>query len=136
MMLIRRVWKDCDMNSDTKRPGENTDFDERANEDGYFAVKEHELIEEMRLKFHKAQAARREAEMATCPKCSGKFQKYAFLGLTLERCENCEGIWLNKGELDAILRQQARGPLAVFLDRCFAKNETQKNDSQGTPTPQ
>ena len=115
------------MKNETKGPGENPEFDERANEDGYFANKEHELIEDMRLKFQKAKAARREAEMATCPKCSGKFQKHQLLGCVVERCENCEGIWLNKGELDAILHQQARGPLAVFLDRCFGKNETPKN---------
>ena len=112
------------MKNETKRPEEP--FDERANEDGYFAAREHELIEDMRLEFHKIQAARREAEMATCPKCSGKLQKYPILGCLVERCESCEGLWLNKGELDAILRQQSRGPLAVFLDRCFAKTETPK----------
>jgi len=110
------------MKSETKHPEEK--FDERANEDSYFAAKEHELIEDMRLEFHKVQAARRDAAMATCPKCSGNFQKYPLLGRVVERCENCEGIWLNKGELDGILRQQARGPLAIFLDRCFAKTET------------
>lgn len=104
--------------------GEN--FDERANEDSYFAAKEHELIEEMKAEFHNTEAARREAAMATCPKCSGKFQNYQFMGFALERCENCEGIWLNKGELAGILRQRARGPLGVFLDRCFAKDETAK----------
>lgn len=114
------------MKSETTRTEEN--FDERANEDSYFAAKEHELIEDMRLEFHKAQAARREAEMATCPKCSGRFQKYPLLGCVVERCENCQGIWLNKGDLDGLLRQQARGPLALFLDRCFAKTETQKSD--------
>ena len=108
--------------SETKRPEEK--FDERANEDSYFAAKEHELIENLRIEFHKVQAARRDAAMATCPKCSGRFQKYPLLGFMLDRCENCEGIWLNKGELDGILRQQARGPLAIFLDRCFAKTET------------
>ena len=55
-------------------------FDERANEDSYFAAKEHELIENMRIEFHKVQAARRDAAMATCPKCSGKFRKYPLLG--------------------------------------------------------
>jgi Zn-finger nucleic acid-binding protein len=118
------------MKNETKRPGESPEFDEHANEDGYFANKEHELIEDMRLKFQKAKEARREAEMATCPKCSGKFQKYPLLGCVVERCENCEGIWLNKGELDAILHQQARGPLAVFLDRCFAKTEPLKSNQK------
>ena len=105
---------------------ESLKFDERANEDGYFAVKEQELIEGLKTEFQKDEADRREARMASCPKCSGKFEKYRFMGFVLERCENCEGIWLKKGELAGILRQQARGPLGVFLDRCFAKAEVAK----------
>lgn len=101
-------------------------FDEQANEESYFAVKEHELIEGLKTEFQKNEADRREAQMASCPKCSGKFEKYMFMGFVLERCENCEGIWLKKGELAAILRQQGRGPLGVFLDRCFSKSETGK----------
>ncbi len=114
------------MKSPADSDGEN--FDEHAHEDGYFAAKEHELLTDMRLEFHKAQAARRDAAQATCPKCAGRFHQHAVLGFTLERCDNCQGIWLNKGELDALLRQQRRGPLALFLDRCFAKTETGINN--------
>jgi len=112
-----------------KTPADNGGeaFDERANEDGYFAAKEHELIEDMRIEFHQANAAQREAELASCPKCSGKFHKYPLIGCVVERCDNCEGMWLNKGELEAMLRQQSLGPLAVFLDRCFAKTETRNH---------
>ena len=113
------------MNSETNRPEER--FDERAKEDCYFAMKEHELIEGMKAQYHNTEAARREAEMMSCPKCSGKFAKYKLMGFVLDRCENCEGIWLNKGELAGILRQQARGPLGVFLDRCFSKSTTQQS---------
>jgi len=112
------------MKSETNRPGEEPQFDERANEDSYFAVKEHELVDDMKAEHRKVEAARREAQMASCPKCSGKFAQYRFMGFDLERCEKCEGIWLNKGELAGILRQQARGPIGAFLDRCFAKDET------------
>jgi len=59
--------------------------------------------------------------MATCPKGSGKFMKYTVKGSVVERCESCEGIWLNKGELTEILRRQAGGPLGAFIERCFAK---------------
>jgi hypothetical protein len=111
------------MQSETHRPGDNLNFDERANEDGYFAVKEHELIEDMKADYRKDEAARREAQMTTCPKCSGHFAKYRLMGFDLDRCEDCGGIWLNKGELAGILRQQARGPLGAFLDRCFSKGE-------------
>ncbi len=109
------------MENQKNRLVESLNFDERANEDGYFAIKEHELIEEMRLEFHKAEAARRAAQLATCPNCSVRFEKYEFKGFVLDRCGSCEGIWLKKGELAGILRQQARGPLALFLDRCFPK---------------
>ena len=114
------------MKRETNRPEEK--FDERANEDSYFAAKEHELIEVLKTEFHNTEAARREAQMMSCPKCSGKFAKYKIMGVVLDRCDNCEGIWLNKGDLAGILRQQARGPLAVFLDRCFAKSETHEKN--------
>ena len=114
------------MKGETNRPGETPKFDEHANEESYFAAKEHELVEDMKTEFREAETALREAQMATCPKCSGKFAKYTVKGFVVERCESCEGIWLNKGELAGILRQQARGPLGVFLDRCFAKSETGK----------
>ena len=114
------------MKSETNRDAEKPQFDEHANEDSYFAVKEHELVDDMKTEHRKVEAARRETQMAICPKCSGKFAQYRFMGFDLERCEKCEGIWLNKGELAGILRQQARGPIGAFLDRCFAKDETGK----------
>ena len=104
------------------RSGEKLKFDERANEDTYFAAKEHELIEEMKTEFRKGEAAKREAQLISCPSCPGRLEPYGFLGFVLNRCENCEGIWLKKGELAKVLRQQARGPLGAFLDRCFSKD--------------
>lgn len=112
------------MNKETKREER---FDERANEDGYFALKEHELIEQMKSEHQTAKAAERQALMATCPKCSGRLATFAVKGLDVERCENCEGIWLNKGELAEILRRQAAGPLGAFIERCFAKVEVSKS---------
>ena len=107
------------MKSEKNRPEER--FDERANEDSYFAAKEHGLVEDMKTEFRKVEAAQRETQMATCPKCAGKFAKYTIKEVVVERCQSCQGIWLNKGELAGILRQQARGPLGAFLNRCFAK---------------
>jgi TFIIB-like protein len=109
------------MKSETRRPGDEPPFDEHANEDRYFTLKENELVEDMKFEFHKAEAARREAQMATCPKCSGQFAKYTVKGFVVERCERCEGIWLNKGDLAEILRRQEAGPLGAFIQRCFAK---------------
>jgi Zn-finger nucleic acid-binding protein len=115
------------MKRETTRAEEQPSFDEHANEDRYFATKEHQLIDELKFEFQSAEAARREAQMMTCPKCSGKLARHRILRFDLDRCKSCEGIWLNKGDLEAILRQQARGPLGVFLDRCFSRNESGKN---------
>ena len=114
------------MENDKDRFGEKVKFDERANEDSYFAVKEHELIGRMKAEFQKVEAARREGQIVNCPKCPGKLESYKFMDFVLDRCENCEGIWLDKGELEGILRKAVRGTLGAFLDRCFAKDETGK----------
>jgi Zn-finger nucleic acid-binding protein len=106
--------------------GETVKFDERANEDNYFAAKEYELVEGMKAEFQKVEAAGREGQIVNCPKCPGKLERCSFMGLVLDRCESCEGIWLEKGELKGILRKAARGPIGAFLDRCFAKDATGK----------
>ncbi|MGH7825871.1 MAG: zf-TFIIB domain-containing protein [Candidatus Binatia bacterium] len=116
------------MKNEKNRFGENVKFDERANEDKYFAVKDHERIEEMKAEFQKAETARREGQIVSCPTCPGKLEKYGFMGFVLRRCDRCEGIWLNKGDLDRILRKAVRGPLGAFLDRCFSKDETRKEE--------
>jgi len=106
--------------------GETVRFDERANEDNYFAAKEYELIQGMKAEFQKIEAARR--QIVNCPKCPGTLERYSFMGFVLDRCVSCEGIWLDKDELKGILRKAARGPLGAFLDRCFAKDEMGKRN--------
>lgn len=113
------------MKSETNRPEEK--FDERANEDSYFAAKEFDLIEAMRAEFQKAEITKRAGRILNCPKCPGKFASYKFMEFVLDRCDNCAGIWLDNGELEGILRSAARGPLGAFLDRCFSKVETSTN---------
>lgn len=116
------------MENDRDRSEEKLKFNERANEDSYFAVKEHELIGELKAEFHRDEAARREGRILNCPKCTGKLESYKFMDFVLDRCESCEGIWLDKGELEGIWRRAARGPLGAFLDRCFSKDERGKKN--------
>jgi len=110
------------MQKDTNQPEET--FDERANEDSYFATKEHELIEAMRAEFQRTEITKRAGRIVSCPKCSGKLASHKFMEFVLERCDSCAGIWLDQGELEGIVRSAARGPLGAFFDRCFAKIET------------
>jgi Zn-finger nucleic acid-binding protein len=115
------------MNSEKNRLGEKIEFDERANEDRYFSLKEHERIEEMKVDFQNAEAARHERQIGSCPTCLGELEKYGFMGFVLHRCDRCEGIWLRSAELRGIVRQAARGPLGALLDRCFSKNEPNRS---------
>lgn len=112
------------MNKEKNRLRKNVEFDERANEEGYFALKEHQRIEEMKAAFQETEKARREALAVRCPKCPGNLEKNSFMGFVLERCESCEGIWLSKDQLHGIVRQATRGRLGGFFDRCFAKEGT------------
>ena len=107
------------MNNDIHRPAEP--FDPHANEESFFALQEHELIEQMKREHQNSEEIKRQALAQSCPKCSGKLGRYSVKGLDVERCGNCEGIWLNKGELAEILRRHAGGALGVFLERCFSK---------------
>jgi Zn-finger nucleic acid-binding protein len=132
-LQLRKLYKSGDrvMENEKDRFDEKTPFVERAKEDTYFAAKEHELIEGMKAEFQKVEAARREGQIVNCPKCPGRLEKYRFMGFVLDRCESCEGIWLNKGELKGILRKAARGPLGAFVERYFPNVETGTKRSGG-----
>jgi len=114
------------MENKKNRLGE-PEFVERANEDFYFAAKDRELIEEMKGQAQNAEAALREERAMTCPKCAGKLQSYRFMQFVLDRCQSCEGIWLEKGELETILRRATLGPVGAFLERCFPKIRRMKS---------
>lgn len=45
----------------------------------------------------------------TCPKCHGVMRTYARGGLILELCEDCRGIFLDKGELERLIDVEGGG---------------------------
>src|SRR3954451_8832299 len=112
------------MTSERDRLGEMVAFDERANGEKYFVIKEHDRIEEMKTEFHRLQTAARQAQTVTCPKCPGKLASYKFMNFVLDRCESCHGYWLENSQLRGIVRRASRGPLGAFLDRCFSRDES------------
>jgi Zn-finger nucleic acid-binding protein len=112
------------MKSQKDQLTEMVDFDERANEEKYFALKDHDRIEEMKTDFQKAQTAARQAQIVGCPKCPGSLASYKFMNFVLDRCESCHGFWLENSQLRGIVRKASRGPLGAFLDRCFSKDQS------------
>jgi hypothetical protein len=41
--------------------------------------------------------------MLTCPKCHGGMRSYERSGVTVDQCDECRGIFLDRGELDRLI---------------------------------
>jgi Zn-finger nucleic acid-binding protein len=106
------------MADEKDRFGETMKLVERAKEDIYFAQRDRELIEKLKAQLQKVED---QESKLYCPKCGGLLETYTFQGFILERCQNCGGIWMDKGELEGIVRKVARGPLGQWIDQLVGK---------------
>jgi Zn-finger nucleic acid-binding protein len=41
-----------------------------------------------------------------CPKCNLVMKPYVFENIEVDRCDLCNGVWLDKGEMEAILEKK------------------------------
>jgi|SRR5262249_19788982 Zn-finger nucleic acid-binding protein len=106
------------MADEKDRFGETMKLVERAKEDIYFAERDRELIEKLKEQLQKVD---KQKSKIHCPKCPGLLENYTFRGFALDRCQNCGGIWMDKGELEAIVRTVTRGPLGYWVDKLIAE---------------
>jgi hypothetical protein len=106
------------MESEKDKFGDTMRLVERAKEDIYFAERDREVLEKLRSQLRKTETA--EAPRG-CPKCPGQLEAYTFVDIALDRCQQCGGVWLDRGELEAIVGKIGRGPLGAWLDRLTAK---------------
>lgn len=84
-------------------------FDDRkkALEEDYFRKKEREAIEKMRAKMASQQEATPAvAPVLNCPKCDGTLKELTFEGVVIDQCENCQGVWLDAGELEQLRKKE------------------------------
>ena len=44
-----------------------------------------------------------------CPKCSGRMGSYERSGIVLDQCEDCRGMFLDKGELERLVDAEGGG---------------------------
>ena len=98
--------------------GETMKLVERAKEDIYFAERDRELIDKIKAQLQKVEKT---SSRINCPKCPGELETYSFQGFILDRCHNCGGIWMDKGELEAIISKVTRGPLGAWIDKLMGK---------------
>ncbi len=76
-------------------------------EEEYFAKKEFEkkkkIEEEKRGKLHEEERKRlKELHNMKCPKCGMELIEINYKGIKIDECSECEGIWLDAGELEAV----------------------------------
>lgn len=43
----------------------------------------------------------------TCPKCGGAMRSYERSGITVDRCTECRGVFLDRGELERLIDAEA-----------------------------
>jgi uncharacterized protein len=86
------------------------------NEEEYFAKLEAERIERKRQEQAKlAQDAERKSHYMRCPKCGGQLITEEFHRVQIDRCPDCHGVWLDQGELDAVMTSEDKGLLSRAL---------------------
>lgn len=66
--------------------------------------KEKKLKEEEKKKL-------KELHWMKCPKCGMDMQEIEYKKIKIDKCFSCEGIFLDKGELEEIIRQEGKGIL-------------------------
>ena len=89
-------------------------------EEEYFAKKEFErkrkIEQEKHLKLKEEEKKRlKELHHMRCPKCGMALIEISYKGIMIDECSECEGIWLDAGELDMISKMEKKG-----LDKLFS----------------
>ena len=89
-------------------------------EEEYFARMEFErrkkLEEEKHRKLKEEDKKRlKELHYMRCPKCGMELIEIDYKGIKVDKCSECEGVWLDAGELEAISRFEKTN-----LDKLFS----------------
>ena len=88
-------------------------------EEGYYAKLERERKKKLKelSKQHIEQAEREKAKalhFMKCPKCGMNLFEMDFKGIKIDECSSCHGIWLDAGELGALVKTEKRSLSRIF----------------------
>lgn len=85
----------------------STEFNPSKNENEYFARLDAELRKELRAKADGERAAQVASDRNKCPRDGATLIARESHHVTIDQCPTCEGIWLDKGELEILAAGQA-----------------------------
>jgi len=85
-------------------------------EEEFFYRKNLELIEKARKKLDAERSSTQQREQhkphwMVCPKCGGALREMTVKGVKVDQCSGCGGIFLDRGELDLLMKRSL--PTAV-----------------------
>ncbi|NIP39240.1 MAG: zf-TFIIB domain-containing protein [Candidatus Dadabacteria bacterium] len=89
-------------------------------EDEYFAKEDAEKKKRLERRLHDERAQKERAELKEicylkCPKCAGELHELLFRGVTIDRCDDCNGVWLDDGELDKLAGSEDGNIIRDFI---------------------
>lgn len=77
-------------------------------------LKKSEEEKQKKLQQHERQRLQ-ELHYMRCPKCGMELIEIDYKGIKIDRCSECDGVWLDAGELESISKLEKLG-----LDRFFS----------------
>jgi hypothetical protein len=79
---------------------------------GYITRQELERRKKMEEEKHKKLAEeekKRELHYMCCPKCGMPLGEVEYKGINIGKCFQCDGVWLDAGEIEAIIEARKNG---------------------------
>lgn len=68
-----------------------------------------------------------------CPKCSAEMKAAVYVGITIDRCTSCKGLWFNADELATLMHDDW---LAEYIDEGSPRIGRKTNDIQDIDCPE
>jgi len=92
-----------------------------ATEDEYFMKMDAKNLTERRGELDNKRAEenkkqRKEQHWMKCPKCGSDLEEINYQKVMIDKCSECNGIWLDKGELELLTEGKARLTKAFFVN--------------------
>jgi len=91
-------------------------------EDEFFLKMEAERLKKYRSELDKKRdeikSGQKHDHWMKCPKCGIDLEEVKYQEVMIDRCNKCQGIWLDAGELDLLVKCEAP---AGFLGKLFGK---------------
>ncbi len=90
------------------------------SEEEHIARMEYERLKKLEVEKHKRLAGEekkklKELHYMRCPKCGMELIEIDYKEIKIDKCSECEGIWLDAGELEAVSKLEKTG-----IDKLFS----------------